>query len=108
MHQQYQLPAICWLDLGIMSKSGSDKPFFARYQFDNMENPYRVEVIVYNYQQQNIYSGITIIMVFPLYLLAKTFPFNARSEKQKDTRPDDGSSLSLGAFDVAGKTVPKG
>jgi len=98
-------------DLGIIAKSGSDKTVFCAVTSLITSDPIQgVEVIVYNYQQQNIGSGITDNNGFTtISVTEKPFLLIAHSEKQRGyLRLDDGSSLSLGAFDVSGRTVSKG
>lgn len=98
-------------DLGIIAKSGSDGKLFCAVTSLTTSDPIQgVEVTAYNYQQQVIGTGTTDNNGFlTLTLKEKTFLLIARQDKQRGyLRVDDGSSLSMGAFDVAGKTVPKG
>ncbi len=68
-------------------------------------------VTVLNYQQQPIAKGVTDKEGFVNFDIKKEKPFLiiAQSDKQRGyLRVDDGSSLSLGAFDVSGDAVKKG
>jgi uncharacterized protein YfaS (alpha-2-macroglobulin family) len=98
-------------DLGIVAKSGSDGNLFCAVNSLITSDPLQgVEVTVYSYQQQIIGSGTTDNNGFvTIAVKEKPFLLVAKSDKQRGyLRVDAGSSLSLGAFDVAGKTVPKG
>src|SRR5512133_2036656 len=98
-------------DLGIIAKQGSDQTLFCAVTSLVTSNPVQgVEVTLYNYQQQPVGKGTTDNNGFvTISAEEKPFLLIAKSEKQRGyLRLDDGSSLSLGAFDVSGKTVPKG
>ncbi len=98
-------------DLGIIVKSGNDGKLFCAVTSLLTSAPLQgVEVNVYSYQQQVIGSGVTDNNGF-VTINVKENPFLVIVKKDKQRgylRIDDGSSLSLGAFDVSGKTVPKG
>lgn len=98
-------------DLGIIVKSGTDQSVFCTVTNLVSSEPMQgVEVTLYNYQQQPIAVGTTDNNGFVnVSTLEKPFLLIARYEKQRGyLRLDDGSSLSLGAFDVSGNTVPRG
>lgn len=98
-------------DLGIIAKSGTDGNLFCAATSLISSNPMQgVEITAYNYQQQVVGSGTTDQNGFVSFIpKEKPFLLIARSEQQRGyLRVDDGSSLSMGAFDIAGKTVPKG
>jgi alpha-2-macroglobulin len=98
-------------DLGIIAKAGTDQSLFCAVTSLLSSGPMEgVEVTLYNYQQQPIGKGVTDNSGFvTIEYIEKPFLLIARFEKQRGyLRLDDGSSLSLGAFDVSGKTIPKG
>ncbi len=98
-------------DLGIIAKSGTDQSIFCAVTSLVTSKPVQgVEVTLYDYQQQPIGTGTTDNSGFTtIHTTQKPFLLIAKSEKQRGyLRLDDGSSLSLGAFDVSGNTVPKG
>ena len=98
-------------DIGIIAKSGADQAVFCAVTSLISAKPMQgVEVTLYNYQQQSLGTGITDNSGFTsIVTKEKPYLIIARSAKQRGyLRIDDGSSLSLGAFDVSGKTVPKG
>jgi alpha-2-macroglobulin len=98
-------------DLGIVVKSGTDQALFCAVTNLVTSQPTEgVEVTLYNFQQQPIVSGITDNNGFvSLDAREKPFLLIAKFEKQRGyLRLDDGSSLSLGAFDVSGSAVPGG
>jgi uncharacterized protein YfaS (alpha-2-macroglobulin family) len=98
-------------DLGIIVKSGTDQSALCIVTNLVTAKPIQgVEVTLYNFQQQVIAAGITDNNGFVSVPYAeKPYLLIARSEKQRGyLRLDDGSSLSLGAFDVSGNTIPKG
>ncbi|MBN1143156.1 MAG: hypothetical protein JXA72_01990 [Bacteroidales bacterium] len=98
-------------DLGIIAKMGSDQTVFCAITSLVSSKPIKgTEVSVLNYQQQLISSGTTDDNGFvTLSCKEKPFLLIARYEKHKGyLRLDDGSSLSLGAFDVSGSAIPKG
>ena len=98
-------------DLGIVAKLGTDKTVFCAITSLVTSNAVQgVEVTLYNYQQQPVGNGTTDNNGFvSIAVTEKPYLLIAKSEKQRGyLRIDDGSSLSLGAFDVSGKTVPGG
>ncbi len=98
-------------DLGIVAKSGTDQTFLCAVTNLVTSQPTAgVEVTLYNFQQQPIVSGITDNNGFVSVTASeKPFLLVAKFEKQRGyLRLDDGSSLSLGAFDVSGSAVPGG
>ncbi len=98
-------------DLGIVVKAGTDQNLLCAVTNLVTAQPIEgVEVTLYNYQQQPVVSGVTDKDGFvSLVSREKTFLLIAKYQKQRGyLRLDDGSSLSLGAFDVSGNAVPKG
>ncbi len=98
-------------DLGIIAKSGEGSLFCAITSLVNTEPMANVDITVLNYQQQPIAKGVTDKDGFVNLDIKKEKPFLiiAQSGKQRGyLRVDDGSSLSLGAFDVSGDAVKKG
>jgi alpha-2-macroglobulin len=98
-------------DLGIVVKSGTDQQILCAVTNLVTAKPMEgVEVTLYNFQQQPVATGTTDNNGFvTVRTTEKPFLLIARFEKQRGyLRLDDGSSLSLGAFDVSGNAVPKG
>jgi len=98
-------------DLGLIVKSGTDRNMLCVVTNLVTAQPMEgVAVTLYDFQQQQLTSGTTDKNGFVFFSLAdKPFLIIARYEKQRGyLRLDDGSSLSLGAFDVSGNAVPKG
>jgi alpha-2-macroglobulin len=98
-------------DLGIIAKSGDGNSLFcAVTNLVTTEPVSDVKVTLYNFQQQPISTGTTDKEGFTnLVFTDKPFLLIASHEKQRGyLRLDDGSSLSLGAFDVSGDVVQKG
>lgn len=98
-------------DLGIVAKAGTDRKLQCAVTSLVTAQPLEgVEVTLYNFQQQPVATGKTDksgwIVLDPE---EKPFLLIARYERQRGyLRLDDGSSLSLGAFDVSGTSLPKG
>jgi alpha-2-macroglobulin len=98
-------------DLGIIAKADEGSLFCAITNLVNAEPMANVDVTVLNYQQQPIAKGVTDKEGFVNFEIKREKPFLiiAQSNKQRGyLRVDDGSSLSLGAFDVSGDAVKKG
>ncbi len=98
-------------DLGIIVKMGSDQTVFCAITSLVTSKPIQgAEISVFNYQQQLISTGTTDNNGFAtLSCKEKPFLLTAGYEKQRGyLRLDDGSSLSLGAFDVSGSSIPRG
>jgi uncharacterized protein YfaS (alpha-2-macroglobulin family) len=98
-------------DLGIIAKADEGSLFCAVTNLVNTEPMANVDITVLNYQQQPIVKGVTDKDGFVNFDFKKEKPFLiiAQSGKQRGyLRVDDGSSLSLGAFDVSGDAVKKG
>jgi alpha-2-macroglobulin len=98
-------------DLGIIAKTDEGSLFCAVTSLVNTEPVANVDITVLNYQQQPIAKGVTDKDGFVNFDIKKQKPFLiiARNDKQRGyLRVDDGSSLSLGAFDVSGDAVKKG
>lgn len=98
-------------DLGIIAKSGSNNSFlFAVSNMITTEPMSGVTVELYNYQNQLITTGTTDgngLLTVPCK--AKPYLAIAKNGKQRGyLRLDDGSSLSLSKFDVAGEVIQKG
>ncbi|HLO59335.1 MAG TPA: MG2 domain-containing protein [Bacteroidales bacterium] len=98
-------------DLGIIVKTGTDHNLFCAVTNLVSSSPISdVNITVLDYQQQVIGTGTTdkdgfVIIPFK----EKPYLVIAKKDNQRGyLRVDDGSSLSLGAFDVSGKTIPKG
>ena len=98
-------------NLGIIAKKGSDKEMVVAVADLRTTEPIaNVEVDVYNYQNQLINSsksnGEGLVR---LDVTKKPYLLIAKYENQRGyLRLDDGSSLSLSRFDVAGQTIDKG
>ncbi len=97
-------------DLGIIAKSDEGSLFCAVTSLVSTEPIGNVDVTVLNYQQQPIAKGTTDNDGFVSFdIKGKPFLIIAQRDKQRGyLRVDDGSSLSLGAFDVSGDAVKKG
>jgi alpha-2-macroglobulin len=97
-------------DLGIVAKSDAGSLFCAVTDLVSSEPVGNVNVTLLNFQQQQIASGVTDKDGFVNFnIQEKPFLLIARHEKERGyLRLDDGSSLSLGAFDVSGDAVKKG
>jgi len=98
-------------DLGIVIKSGTDQTILCAVTNLVTSRPIEgVEVTLYNYQQQSVATGITDHNGFVTVTTPdKPYLLIAKFKQQRGyLRLDDGSSLSLGAFDVSGNAVPKG
>jgi uncharacterized protein YfaS (alpha-2-macroglobulin family) len=98
-------------NLGIIAKKGSDKEMLVAVTDLRTTEPIaNVEVDIYNYQNQLIASsksnkdGLVRIDVS-----RKPYLLIAKHENQRGyLKLDEGSSLSLSRFDVAGQTIQKG
>jgi alpha-2-macroglobulin len=98
-------------DLGIVVKSGDNNSMFcAVTDLVTTEPVSGVEVTLFNFQQQAMASAVTDKDGFADFSFnEKPFLLIARNKKQRGyLKLDDGSSLSLGAFDVTGEEVQKG
>jgi alpha-2-macroglobulin len=98
-------------DLGIIVKSGDANSLFcAITDLVTAEPVSGVEITLYNFQQQAIASAVTDRDGFSdLPFTEKPFLLIARNKNQRGyLKLDDGSSLSLGAFDVNGEEIQKG
>lgn len=98
-------------DLGILAKIGSDnRVTIAVTNLISAQPVDQAEITLLNYQQQVLAVGKTdkegfLTMAFS----EKPFLLVAKWNKQRGyLRLDEGSSLSLGAFDVTGSRVEKG
>ncbi|TLX73078.1 hypothetical protein E9993_16600 [Labilibacter sediminis] len=98
-------------NLGIIAKKGSDKEMLVAVTDLRTTEPIaNVDVDIYNYQNQLITTaksnneGLVKVEV-----ANKPFLLVAKHQNQRGyLRLDDGSSLSLSRFDVAGQTIEKG
>lgn len=98
-------------DLGIIAKSGSDKKMVvAITNLNTTKAQSGVKVSIYNYQLQLIDKKRTNNDgLVSINFEQKPFLLVAEKGKQKGyLKLDDGSSLSLSKFDVAGRVVQKG
>lgn len=98
-------------DLGIIAKGGQDnKMNFAITNLISSQPEADVVLELYNYQQQKIKTGKTNAEgLAELDVKRKPYLLIAKKGKQRGyMRLDDGSSLSLSKFDVAGEYIQKG
>lgn len=99
-------------DLGLMAKRGSDgKMLFAVNDIKTTLPLQGVELELYNFQNQLITSFKSDVNGIAEVTLAKKKPFLlvAKNGTQRGyLKLDDGSALTLSAFDVAGQEVQKG
>jgi uncharacterized protein YfaS (alpha-2-macroglobulin family) len=98
-------------DLGLIAKACSDNSVFCAVTDLITSKPIAdVELTLYNFQQQPLASSITDKDGFAnIKTKEKSFLLIARYKKQRGyLRLDDGSSLLLAPFDVAGKEVQRG
>lgn len=98
-------------DLGLLAKRGNDgSVLFAVNNVRSTDPIPNAELEVYDYQHQLLTRTTTDAMgLAAVKLSKKPFLLVAKSGTQRGyLKLDDGSSLSLGAFDVAGATVQKG
>lgn len=98
-------------DLGIIYKAGTNNEAFCAITSLVTSKPLEnVEVSLLNYQQQVVGSGTTGADGFVrISYKEKPYLLIAKNGKERGyLKVDDGSSLSLGAFDVSGRTVSGG
>jgi hypothetical protein len=98
-------------DLGIIAKSGNDKNMLVAITDVRTTKPLSgVKVEIYNYQQQLIATQTTDNNGFAkISFDHKPFLLIAKNGTQRGyLKLDDGSSLSLSMFDVAGSKIQKG
>lgn len=98
-------------DLGVIAKRGENKSYFlAVNNIVTTEPVSGAKVELYSFQQQKLASESTNgegIVTFKLDKFAY-FAIVTKGENATYVRLDDGNSLSLSNFDVAGETLQKG
>jgi uncharacterized protein YfaS (alpha-2-macroglobulin family) len=98
-------------DLGVIAKRGENKSYlFAVNNIVTTEPVSNARVDLYNYQQQKITTGTTSSEGIASFQLDKFAYFAIVSLGNQSTyvKLDDGLSLSVSNFDVAGETLQKG
>ena len=98
-------------DLGVIAKRGENKSYlFAVNNIVTTEPVSKAKVDLYNFQQQKIGSETTNSEGIASFQLDKFAYFAIVSSGEQSTymKLDDGLSLSLSNFDVAGETLQKG
>ena len=98
-------------DLGVIAKRGENKSYlFAVSNIVTTEPVSNARVDLYNYQQQKITTGTTSSEGIASFQLDKFAYFAIVSLGNQSTyvKLDDGLSLSVSNFDVAGETLQKG
>lgn len=98
-------------NLGLIAKKGSDKEMLVAVTDLRSTEPLpNVEVDIYNYQNQLISSSKTNKEgLVRIDVSRKPYLLIAKHENQRGyLKLDEGSSLSLSRFDVAGQTIQKG
>ncbi len=98
-------------DLGVIAKRGENKSYlFAVNNIVTTEPVSNARVDLYNYQQQKIGTGATSSEGIASFQLDKFAYFAIVSLGDQSTyvKLDDGLSLSVSNFDVAGETLQKG
>jgi len=98
-------------DLGLIAKTGSNNSVFCAVTDLITSKPISdVELTLYNFQQQQIASSVTDNDGFAtIKTNGKPFLLIARYKKQRGyLRLDDGSSLLLAPFDIAGSEIQRG
>ncbi len=98
-------------DLGVIAKRGENKSYlFAVNNIVTTEPVSNARVDLYNYQQQKIVTGVTSSEGIASFQLDKFAYFAIVSLGNQSTyvKLDDGLSLSVSNFDVAGETLQKG
>ena len=98
-------------DLGVIAKRGQDKSYF--FAVNNIVTTVPVsgaKVELYSYQQQKLATGNTDSDGIANFKLNKFAYFAIVTEGKSATyiKLDDGTSLSVSNFDVAGETLQKG
>lgn len=98
-------------NIGIIAKKGTDKTLVVALTDLRTTEPLpNVDVAIYNYQNQLITSAKSNKEgLIRLDVTKQPFLLIAKHENQRGyLRLDEGSSLSLSRFDVAGQTIDKG
>ncbi|MCI9846618.1 alpha-2-macroglobulin family protein [Flavobacterium pectinovorum] len=98
-------------DLGVIAKRGENKSYlFAVNNIVTTEPVSNARIDLYNYQQQKIGTGATSSEGIASFKLDKYAYFAIVSLGNQSTyvKLDDGLSLSVSNFDVAGETLQKG
>jgi alpha-2-macroglobulin len=98
-------------DLGVIAKRGENKSYFVAVNNILTTNPVaNASVELYNFQQQKLGQTTTNsngIAEFKLNSFA-FFAIVSQGDQSTYVKLDDGSSLSLSSFDVAGEKLQKG
>ena len=98
-------------DLGVIAKRGENKSyFFAVNNIVTTEPVCNAKVELYSFQQQKLASSVTTsegIAAFKLNSFAY-FAIVTLGKQATYVKLDDGNSLSVSNFDVAGETLQKG
>ncbi|MBF4484697.1 MG2 domain-containing protein [Flavobacterium sp. CSZ] len=98
-------------DLGVIAKRGENKSYlFAVNNIVTTEPVSNARVDLYTYQQQKITTGATSSEGIASFQLDKFayFAIVTLGDQSTYVKLDDGLSLSLSNFDVAGETLQKG
>ena len=98
-------------DLGVIAKRGENKSyFFAVNNIVTTEPVSNARVDLYTYQQQKITTGATSSEGIASFQLDKFayFAIVTLGDQSTYVKLDDGLSLSVSNFDVAGETLQKG
>ena len=98
-------------DLGVIAKRGADKSyFFAVNNIVTTEPINGAKIELYSYQQQKLETQNTDSDGIATFKLTKFAYFAIVTEGKSATyiKLDDGTSLSVSNFDVAGETLQKG
>lgn len=98
-------------DLGVIAKRGENKSYlFAVNNIVTTEPVSNARVDLYTYQQQKITTGTTSSEGIASFQLDKFayFAIVTLGDQSTYVKLDDGNSLSVSNFDVAGETLQKG
>lgn len=99
-------------NLGLMAMSGEDNEMTVLvHNLLNTEPERNVRVVAYNYQNQQLGSGLTNDkgqVTLPLKNGKPFYVIASRGVERSYLRVDGGSALSLSSFDVSGEVVQKG
>jgi uncharacterized protein YfaS (alpha-2-macroglobulin family) len=98
-------------DLGVIAKRGENKSYvFAVNNIVTTEPVSNARVDLYTYQQQKITTGVTSSEGIASFQLDKFayFAIVTLGDQSTYVKLDDGLSLSVSNFDVAGETLQKG
>ena len=99
-------------NLGLLAMAGEDNDMTVLVHNILSTHPEKgVKVVVYNYQRQELASGVTDDKGQVRFSLKNGKPFYLTAslgQQRSYLRVDDGSALSLSSFDVSGEVVQKG